>query len=250
MINVFDKNHVSVYVLDVKSFDNSHSFRKIVKQRIVWANTKDKKTLAMWEKEDYKELKKKYTNIKTGGDEEQEIEDIVFDDDDMNMLADNTATIAPVSIEDIKEYVIVSDIFMFPEDKITDFKNKIFAATKIPPYRQHIFYEYSKNIYNVGYQIILRDGITATQRINIQSINQYTTFHEGLPVDNKWYQKKNSLNVINNNDTVLMGDLYERHSVTEFCVVDLDDFLDPVRGSIENLFKSDRYSVELIYNYK
>jgi hypothetical protein len=248
MINVFDKNPVSVYVLDIKSFDTTHSFSKIVKQRIAWANTKDKKILSAWEKEDYKELKKRYINIKTGGDEEQEIEDIIFDDEDMNMI-DNDAqvAIAPVSIEEIKEYVIVSDIFIFPEDKITDFKNKIFIATKIPPYRQHIFYEHGKNIYNVGYQINLRDGVIINQKINIQSINQHTTFHEGLPVDNKWYQKKNNLNVINNNDTVLLGDIYERHSATEFYVVDLNDFINPVRGSIERLLKTDRYSVELIY---
>ena len=68
-----------------------------------------------------------------------------------------------------------------------------------------------------------------------------------MPVDTKWYDIKNDITVLADDNFQLLEDIYYKYGVLEFFVVDLNDFIDPIRDNLINLIKKDKYSIELIY---
>lgn len=67
--------------------------------------------------------------------------DIVLDDDDVEtVVADVGAPKARTEQFDWDPRTVYSNIATYPEDTFADLKAKIYAATGIPPYRQHLFY--------------------------------------------------------------------------------------------------------------
>lgn len=261
MENIFVDNPIMVNILNIDSFFASSSkanFVKKIKQQVVWINTDDPKILSMWKSHDIINLKKHYGSSiksiinpsgKTGGDEEAEddfdIDEITFDDDDLNDLLkedyDKPEIKEKMDIE--KPFIYVKDIHVFPEDKISEFKKKIYIATGIPPFRQHLWYEFKGNVYPLSYLIKL-DTIL---NVDIRDLITHTNYYEGMPVDTYWYSEKEDLSVIAMDEFQLLDQIYYKHGVTEFFIVDLNDFINPIRGNLENLIKKDMYSVELIY---
>ena len=268
MNNIFIDNPITVNVLGINSFKDG--FKKDITRQIVWINTKDEKTYKIWESRDHEKLKKMYKNnkgLKKGGNEdamdedamdedvmdEDDIDDIEFDDDEIeNMLKEEVKDDDIDQINEIYQtdetniqgsYTIVSDIFIFPEDKISDFKKKIFIQTGIPLYRQHVFYEYKGKAFPLSYNI----SHEFTESIDIRQIYKNSGFYEGLPVDTTWYARKEYLQVHALDDFHLMEHIYYKHNITTFYVVDLNIFINPIRGNLEILLKQNLYAIELIY---
>lgn len=257
MNNIFIENPIVVNILNRTSFDNN-KFTKNISKQIVWINTKDPKILKLWNSRDHKQIRKKYKNIKNikGGDEdvdnlsdfEIDEEDITFDDEELESLFKEDIDDESKIVESDKPVVekpfsVVTNIFIFPEDKISDFKKKIFAETNIPPYRQHLFYEYQGKAFPLSYSI----SHEFTEKIDIRQIGTNKTLFEGLPVEPSWYANKDLLQVNALDEFYLLEHIYYKHGVTEFFVVDLESFIYPIRGNLELLLKSDMYSIELIY---
>lgn len=264
MENIFTNNPISVHVLDKKSFGNfetDNTFTKLIKKQVVWINSDDTKLINMWENKKIEKLKKKYgksiSNLLgqiKGGDDVDDVDDS-FDieiDDAVNIDLDDIEDILQGDIKEKKDEVnivsdrflkIVSDIHILPEDNITNFKHKIYAATKIPPYRQHLWFEFRGKTYPLSYSIVYN----TPQQIDIRDIVKSSNYYEGLPVDTKWYDIKNDIIVLANDNFQLLEDIYYKYGVLKFFIVDLNDFIDPIRENLINLIKKDKYSIELIY---
>lgn len=256
MENIFVDNPIIVDIVDIKSLGKSE---RLIKQQIVWINTFDKKIANIWDQRDIQKLKKHYKSydnlahlVKKGGEEINDIDsntfgEITFDDDDFNELLEEDVDMDEKKIQKIvsveKPYIVVKDIFIFPEDKVSDFKNKIYAATNIPPYRQHIWYEFSNKAFPIGYKVVH----DVTLPVDIRSLHERSNLFEGLPVDTNWYSIKDNLAVVALDEFQLLGHIYDRHATVEYFVVDLNDFINPVRGNVEKIIKDDSYSTELIY---
>lgn len=260
MENIFIDNPITVNVLGIDSF-NKPGNPKRIKQQIVWINTRDEKIIKLWKNNDIKNLKKRYGNaisLITGGDEDSGdlgndidddvLDEITFDDDDFDELLKDDVTLddskqVKEKIKFDKPFVFVKNIFIFPEDKVSEFKKKIYAATGIPPYRQHLWYEFKGKTFPLSYKIIHEVPLG----IDIRTLYKNTNFFEGIPVDTYWYSIKDNLSIIALDEFQLLDQIYYKHGVTEYYVVDLDDFINPIRGNLERLIKKDLYSVELIY---
>lgn len=260
MENIFIDNPINVNILNVDSFSVSDNkgFRKNIKQQVVWINTDDKKIVNMWKTNNAEKLKKHYgqsiKNIlgstKKGGDEELDIDGITFDEEDMDELlkdndevSDNLSKKKEDEVKVEKPFIVVNDIYIFPEDKISEFKKKIYIATGIPPYRQHLWYEVGNKAIPLSYSVY-HDSFL---RVDIRDIATNSNFYEGIPIDTLWYSAKEELRVNAMDEFKLLDQIYYKHGITEYFIVDLNDFIVPVRGNLEQLIRKDLYSIELIY---
>lgn len=132
----------------------------------------------------------------------------------------------------------VSNVCIYPEDKFSELKNKIFAMSGIPPYRQHLFWingraETTYNIY--------KDGIYP---IDIRSITEETYKIDELPIDKYLYDWRDSVKV-EALDTFQV--LEKTLPITNIVyVVDIAQFIYPVRGALATTMQSG-YKFDLIY---
>jgi hypothetical protein len=274
MENIFIDNPIIVNVLNVDSFtnrkqdndkrSNNKKFTKKIKQQVVWINTDDPKIVAMWKAHNIVKLKKQYgssiQNVlgthhgKTeGGDDIEDIDvtdmdEITFDDDDLDDLLrddeeDEIKTKKEMVVDVEKPFIFVKDIYVFPEDKVSEFKKKIYVSTGIPPFRQHLWYEFKGKTYPLSYVIKHETVIN----VDIRDLVDHVNYYEGIPVDTLWYAEKEDLRVTAMDEFQLLEHIYYKHGVTEYFVADLNDFINPIRGNLERFIKRDMYSVELIY---
>jgi hypothetical protein len=169
-----------------------------------------------------------------GGNEE------TFDVDEIRQQLESDAVLTTESThtEDITvgtHYVF--DVAIYPEDKIFEVREKIFVATKIPPYRQHIFwYEHNKPTQpyrlTVDGTSIHVDLVDALQHPSAGSIL-------GLPIDKDLYVARGDVRVENIEQFSLLV------SPTIY-LIDLEEYIGPQRAMATSML-SDGYKFELFY---
>lgn len=131
----------------------------------------------------------------------------------------------------------VTDIRVYPEDKFSELRAKIYLATGIPTYRQHLFYIDKGRVmcmyklYAHGlYQTDIREIMTPDKILDI-------------PIDRKLYDLRDDLRVESLEDFQLLSD--HLHSRVIYCV-DLATLTAPVITQLVDLIK-DTYRTELFY---
>jgi len=132
----------------------------------------------------------------------------------------------------------IRDVFLYPEDKMSEIKDKIFAITNIPTYRQHLFYP-SGDMYKTVYKLWAR-GVYDTQIDKISSPDAIF----GLPIDKNLYDMRDDIKVEADDMFMILATTL----TTEYTiyVVDLAQFIAPVRNQILGIL-GDKYTVELLY---
>ena len=182
---------------------------------IIWANSNDEKIID--------KLNKKFK--KTGGDENMNEMDEL---DELDMLLNEDIKEVKES-EILDEIIIVSNIHIFHLDNIKTFKEKIFLETSIQPYLQHICIYYKNTFIPIGYNIV-------GNVINIKNIVDLQRY-EGIPVDQKIYSNKDSIIVNALDNFTLLEQIYNKYGTTTFYLVDLNSFIKPLRGNLEQIIK-------------
>lgn len=131
----------------------------------------------------------------------------------------------------------LSQVTIFPEDRVSDFKEKVQLATGIPPFRQHIFYhDAEKQAHPLYYQV-------RTERPLIVDLAQDLKLPRvaGIPVRQEVYQERDSLFVQARDHFYTMGQLAEE-GIHEFNLVDLQEYT----GSLSSI-ASDSHQLGLVY---
>lgn len=131
----------------------------------------------------------------------------------------------------------LSQVTIFPEDRVSDFKEKVQLVTGIPPFRQHIFYhDADKQAHPLYYQI-------RTERPLVVDLVQDLSLPRvaGIPVRQEVYQERDSLFVQARDHFYTMGQLAEE-GVHEFNLVDLQEYT----GSLASI-ASDSHQLGLVY---
>jgi hypothetical protein len=82
-----------------------------------------------------------------------------------------------------------SEIFLFPEDRISEFKEKIFVETGIPPYKQYLCINVNDNYIPMYYRIIANGMIN----VDIQKSLSIVTKIMGIPVDTNFFHEKDQV---------------------------------------------------------
>ncbi len=173
------------------------------------------------------------------------LEDIEIDDDQLIVDRKNLPRVTigedialRVSLEPGVTYV--NDVWVFPEDKFSELKDKIFVSTGIPNYRQHLFWMHSDRM-QIPYRIYADGAYSIDIRAAFADMN-----HEllGMPIDKNLYVVRDEIKV-EALDTfrALCDTLSGEHNVY---VVDLDQFIDPNRSQLIDMV-NDSYQFDLLY---
>jgi hypothetical protein len=141
-------------------------------------------------------------------------------------------------------------ISLYPEDNILEFKKKLYTVLNIPIFRQHIWYTYQGRVYPLNYHIyddnlmLYINASTMLCEYNESKIQ--TQLVENIPINTDYYQKKDYLKVVAYDTFSILDEFYHKYGITEYNLMDLDDFISPSRSSLINIV-SDQYQLELIY---
>lgn len=139
--------------------------------------------------------------------------------------------------------IYVTDLDIFAQDRVTEFKEKIATLTKIAPYRQHLFYNHEGMIYNMSYQIVV--GVTRTI-ININNLEKFESKLHGIPLDEYLYKNRNDLKVLGLDHFKTIGQIFQKHGTTDFYMSDLNEYVIPIKAQLQQSFQ-DTYQMELFY---
>lgn len=166
-----------------------------------------------------------------------------------------------ISIEkDTKINWIYDEVKIFPFDKISEFKLKLYSLTKIPPYRQHIWTKHKSQVYSLAYNII-KSGVPIYEPID-NLLNNITSLKEspggeisnigsieGIPINTEWYDIKDKLKIIANDEFTLIEEYYSKYGITHFNLLDLNSLLmsSGKWNTIREIFTTDQYQKELFY---
>lgn len=141
-------------------------------------------------------------------------------------------------------------ISIYPEDKILEFKKKLYTVLEIPIFRQHIWYVYQGRTYPLNYSIFDNNSLIY---INTQEmLSKYNdVVHppqliENIPINTRYYQKKAYLKVVANDTFSILDEFYHNYGITEYNLLDLNDFINPSRKILTEVI-TDAYQLELIY---
>ena len=209
----------------------------------------------------------------TGGGDSQELDfgnlDIYDDADTLaemiNPLEDpSSVELPPVGLPAIHELgflpdqtqkVVYTEEAAYPEDTITNLKEKIYSITEIPPWRQHIFYSVEgvlgegKSRLQIPYRLTL--GGT-TIMINIRTLylprgNEETI--AGVPIDKRLEENKEEVRVNALDSFILLGATPERPRISRVFVADLYYILKQSQQREREIMAAteDKYKFDLLY---
>lgn len=182
-----------------------------------------------------------YSNLVWGGDD---FGDLSFFDQDIFKEPDleiKRNEIDFIDNAEISSKIIYSNISVYPEDNLYDLRQKIHLITKIPIYRQFMFY-YVDN-----------QGPYYTYQISINKIPYNIQWHSmlyesklnisGIGIDSYFEQNKNDIEIISFD----LGRLLENkrgHKINKVYIIDLFDILKErnIKMSIV-----DKYQFDLLY---
>lgn len=133
----------------------------------------------------------------------------------------------------------VTDISIYPEDNFSELKDKIYLATGIPPYRQHLFYIEKNRIHNL-YRLYA-DGAYS---LDIRKLTRFKETIAGIPIDKFLYSYRSEIRVEALDTFELLGhSLILNHMVY---VVDLGHIVKRVRSQLLDILH-DTYQFEMLY---
>lgn len=144
----------------------------------------------------------------------------------------------PIRPTEPGKYVIVTDVCLYPEDRISEFKEKISLATGIPMFKQHL---YSKSTGPLNYRIIC-DTV-----VHIDIERPGDTKILGLPMDMNLYQHRDSCVVEGTDWFTTIGDIYMKHNVRHFNLYNIDNYTSEISSELAELSRTDTYQFQLIY---
>lgn len=178
---------------------------------------------------------------KGGQSEDINFDNINFDD----LLVEDNEEIIENKIITTDAYIIYNtDIHIYPEDNIKNIKEKIFLATGIQYYKQHLFYKNHLNINKIlGYQFMIDSN---NVNININNLN-YNNKLLNIPIDKIIYNNYKNIKIVNTECTTLLNDFYQQND--ELYVISVDEFISKqnMKPHIENILYADIEQKELLY---
>ena len=137
----------------------------------------------------------------------------------------------------------IEQIHIYPEDRISEFKEKIYLTTDIQVYRQYLFIKSDDKFIPMKYRI-LSDRIVD---IDIRNIFKLNTKILDIPVDLNLFQNKEYLDIEASDYTTLIIDIYKNYGVNTFYLIDLNDFINQKYELLKELINKDTYQFQLIY---
>jgi hypothetical protein len=175
---------------------------------------------------------------KSGGDDLDDIEALLMDETPTESREIKNSRGIAVSINSGMEYY--SDVHFYPEDRLSEMKEKIYIMTGIPTYRQHVYWisgDQTRGTYNLYHEGLYPIDIRELWDSNVTGDDQL----HGLPIDRELYDGRALVKVEALDSFTTMGSL-----PAEIRVVDLDYYISKIRSVISQIVK-DSYQAEMLY---
>lgn len=197
---------------------------------------------------------RRYTEL-TGKRLKTEMDDIVIDEADLLLDSEepikSQQLVTAVDVVDLsvkfgdKPVTYVTDIHIFPEDKVSELKEKIYVATNIPAYRQHIFWSEQMRI-TTPYSIFSEGLYIADIKDSFseQTLAEHRHKVLNIPVDKALYENRDEIRVEARDKLIIIGNLRDNNNT--FYITDIAQFIDPVRTQLNEII-NDSYQFELFY---
>ncbi len=137
---------------------------------------------------------------------------------------------------------------VYPLDNILEFKYKIYCTTGIPIFRQHLWFKHKNKSYPCSYNIKVHGNnatVDISHLISHYSGDEVKNDIEGIPIDIEFYKNKDWISIVANDTFTLISNIYDKHGVTEYHVVDLNSLINA--QNIYAKLSKDKYQLDLLY---
>jgi hypothetical protein len=128
-------------------------------------------------------------------------------------------------------------------DNILEFKKKIAVITRIPIYKQNIYYSHNKKVYNLNYNIFLQNSIVHISILNNIINNKAVELINDIPILINFYNVKNLIKIKAYDPFSVIDNFTTNLGIQEFNLFNIDDFVPKDNISL----KSDKNQLEIIY---
>lgn len=144
-----------------------------------------------------------------------------------------------------KKIIVINDVWVFPEDNLKTFSRKISHATKIPTYRQHIWFETDDGeVVNPVFNTIIGYSIG---EVDINKIYNQDKMIFNIPIDMEYYDNRANIKIESDEMSMTMGDIMLAYgSKIKWYVCDIDNFFEN-KQIISNAIGTDKYMFDLLY---
>ena len=198
----------------------------------------------------------------TGGDEAPDHEpepdtqvDLITDEDlletaeQADVEPDTALLTAPetTKVKTAGSVSFVTDIELFPDDNILDFKNKIYLTTDIPIYRQHLYFVNRNRTTPANYTVRRNNNVVPVDITSLidfykndTSKNDRRDSIEGIPVDLTLYANKSFT-------TVTAEDTFSLLVTNDTHVYYLVDLASLIPTDLYTRIHKDRYQLDVVY---
>jgi hypothetical protein len=219
-----------------------------------------------FDEEDVSQHKKK---IKEAQISEEEIEKLLLEDDEEptpetltidEIFQDQDSSAPRVKIIESSNATVLKFVFddpylsIYPQDKISEFKKKVYCVTKIPMYRQHMWFV-SKSISRpMSYVTSIGD---ATLPVSIQklsdmyddkgNLNAATKKIDNIPLDIVAYNAGERLKIESYDNFKIMEEYFTKYDMTEINVADIKEFITPDNIALASSLLKNKQQFNLIY---
>jgi len=151
-----------------------------------------------------------------------------------------TITEADTSFLEFKPGIeFITDVSIYPEDKLVELREKIYLSIGIPFYRQHIFYiEMGQS------QVLYRLYINSLYQIDIKKLTEYKNHVLDIPIDIYLYNNRDSIKIESYDSFRLIGTSLSLNNI--IYVVDLDQLIRNIKSELTNII-NDKYQFDLLY---
>jgi len=194
---------------------------------------------------------------------EEEIEKLLFADNDEigadDPLLDDIFT-APL-VNQVEESKDTSLQFIFDDphlsiylqDKVSEFKKKIYITTKIPIYRQHLWFVSKAASLPMSYVMSMGD---TTIPVNIQKLSDMYTDGkldpktkqiENIPLNMETYNIGERMKIEAYDNFKIMEEYSIKYDVSEFYIADIKEFINPDERNFSEAILKNKQQFNLLY---
>jgi hypothetical protein len=164
-----------------------------------------------------------------------------LDEESSNIVRTRRSYVQAKRVEYDRKIITITDVDILDEDSMSNFKDKIYSATTIPPYRQHLWYELDGEIVSPCY-ILTRRGVM--ENINIRDIVKMNAYIMRIPVCSQWYSDRAEIYIHDRERSTIVGNIC---SSAKWYVVDINDFFVASREQFAAAIDNDAHMRDMVY---
>ena len=168
-------------------------------------------------------------------------ESISLSAEEINLVDAEKPLVTAADIADDKIYTeftagveYVRDVVVYPEDNFAELRDKIYLATGVPAYRQHLFYGDGITLYH-----LYANGLVDTDIRKIKHIPAEWQIL-GIPVDRALYEIAEDIRIEAYVTFNLIG------GISYFFIVDINQFIDKIKTQLAGIL-ADTYQSDMFY---